>query len=163
MSPNLYKPHVYVIPEDDADRDIVNGFMLNLEINERQFYVDTVARGWERGRDKLLELCSGHLVKYTSAHAILIIDFDEQAQRASEIRDSVPDGLRDRVFIIGVFSEPEQLRRSTKKSYEQIGRMMAKGCKENNTDFWQKETLLAHNLEEIRRLSEAVHDLFFEC
>lgn len=31
MSVNKYKPHVLVLPEDDANRQLANGFLLGLE------------------------------------------------------------------------------------------------------------------------------------
>ena len=162
MSPNLHKPHLLVIAEDEANRSIVNGFATQLEANPRQFYIETVSRGWTKGRDRLLELCDRYLKIHTGAHALLIIDFDQQADRASEIKDRLPSEVRDRVFIIGVFSEPEALKRSTKKKGEEIGQLVAAGCKAKNSDIWEQEPLLIHNLEEIQRLSQAVRDLFFE-
>ena len=33
MSVNVYKPHVLVLPEDDADRQIANGFLLDPSLN----------------------------------------------------------------------------------------------------------------------------------
>jgi hypothetical protein len=29
MAVNRYKPHIYVVPEDDANRQIANGFLLH--------------------------------------------------------------------------------------------------------------------------------------
>lgn len=45
--------------------------------------------------------------------------------------------------------------------FEQLGRQIAEGCKDFSIDFWERQELLAHNVDEIRRLSEAVRDLFF--
>lgn len=36
MSVNKYKPHVFVIPEDDADRQIADGFVLHPGVAARQ-------------------------------------------------------------------------------------------------------------------------------
>ena len=160
MSVNRSKPHLIVIPEDKADQDIVNGFSNCLELNERQFVVKKPAGGWEKGRARLLELSDSHLREYPDSHAVLVIDFDKYNDRGSEIRKQVPEGVRDRVFVIGVLSNPEELKRSININFERIGTQIAKGCKESNTDFWQHQ-LLAHNLEVIRRLSRAVRDIFF--
>ena len=72
----------------------------------------------------------------------------------------VPEGVKDRVFVIGVLSNPEDLKRSLNKNFEQIGSQIAEGCKDSSIDFWQ-HTLLVHNIEEIRRLSGAFRDIFF--
>ncbi len=159
MSANVYQPHLLVIPEDKANQDIINGFLLRVESNERQLQVLDLANGWSKGKDKLLDLSEGHLKKYKNAHALLLIDHDGDSARGSNIKALISDDVKDRVFVIGVLSEPEKLKSANQK-YEQIGGLIADGCKANNSDFWQQE-LLVHNLEEVRRLSEAVHDLFF--
>jgi hypothetical protein len=159
MSPNHHQPHLLVIPEDKANQDVVNGFLLQVESNERQLHVLNLANGWLKGRNMLLSLSEGHLKKFTNAHALLLIDHDGYPARGSEIKAQISDEIKDRVFVIGVLSEPEELKSANQK-YEQIGKRIADGCKENNSDFWQQE-LLVHNLEEVQRLSEAVHNLFF--
>lgn len=160
MSVNRSKPHLIVIPEDKADQDIVNGFSIFLKPGERQFQVTKPAGGWVKGRNKLLELSNSCLQTNLFSHAVLIIDFDNYNDRGSEIMRQVPEGVRDRVFVIGVLSNPEDLKRSLSKNFEQIGSQIAEGCKDSSIDFWQHD-LLVHNIEEIRRLSGAVRDIFF--
>jgi hypothetical protein len=72
----------------------------------------------------------------------------------------VAEGVRDRVFVIGVLTEPEKLRNVTGMKFEQLGSQIGEGCKGSNIGFWQHD-LLVHNIEEIRRLSGAVRDIFF--
>jgi hypothetical protein len=159
MSPNLYQPHLLVIPEDKANQDIVNGFLLRVESNARQLQVLGLANGWLKGKDKILELSESRLREYEKAHALLLVDHDGDSARGSNIKDQISDDIKDRVFVIGVLTEPEELKSANQK-YEQIGGLIADGCKDNNSDFWQHK-LLVHNLEDVRRLSEAFHDLFF--
>jgi len=160
VSVNRSKPHLIVIPEDKADQDIVNGFSIFLKPGERQFQVTKPAGGWVKGRNKLLELSNSRLQTNLFSHAVLIIDFDNYNDRGSEIMRQVPEGVRDRVFVIGVLSNPEDLKRSLNKNFEQIGSQIAEGCKDSNIDFWQHD-LLIHNIEEIRRISGAFRDIFF--
>jgi hypothetical protein len=159
MSPNLYQKHLLVIPEDKANQDIVNGFLLRVESNARQLQVLGLANGWIKGKDKLLDLCRDRLKENRNAHALLLVDYDKVPARGSNIRSLISDDIKDRVFVIGVWTEPEELK-SANQNYEQIGGRIADGCKDNNSDFWQHELLL-HNLDEVKRLSEAFHDLFF--
>ena len=161
MSANKYTRHLIVIPEDQAVCDIVNGFSTYLDANERQFSVYDLARGWERGRDTLLQLSEGYMRKYPYSYAVLIVDFDGNAHRGSEIKNQIPEEVRDRVFVVGVLNEPEDLKDSTGMKFEELGRQIAGGCKDSSIDFWKGQELLAHNVDEIRRLSEAVRDLFF--
>lgn len=159
MSPNRYQPHLLVIPEDKANQDIVNGFLLHVEYNARQLQVLGFANGWLKGKDKLLELSEDNLAKNKNAHALLLIDHDGDPDRGFNIKAQISDDVKDRVFVIGVLSEPEKLKSANQK-YERIGGLIADGCKNNNSDFWQ-DGLLVHNLKEVQRLSEAFHDLFF--
>jgi hypothetical protein len=161
VSVNVHRPHLIVIPEDKANRDIINGFSEYLEINQRQFWVEDLARGWTNGSKRLDELARGHMIKYTHSYAVLVIDFDGQEDRGSKIRLALPKAVRDRIFIIGALSEPESLRDDTGLSYEGLGRQMAKSCSESNFDFWQRQKLLRHNMQEVGRLSESVSKLFF--
>ena len=162
MSVNLALPHLIVIPEDNANREIANGFRLIIEKNDRQFLMKKPARGWPNGRYELVALSdsTGHLQKYKSSHAALIVDFDGKRERGSEIKQLVSEEVIDRVFVIGVLSEPEKLRNATGMKFEQLGIQIAEGCKDSSINFWQHD-LLAHNIEEIRRLSGAVRDIFF--
>ena len=48
MSVNKAKPHLYVIPEDDADRQIAKGFVLHGRVDERRVQVVEPAGGWSR-------------------------------------------------------------------------------------------------------------------
>jgi hypothetical protein len=99
--------------------------------------------------------------EYPNLYAVLIVDFDGNAHRGSEIKHQVPEEVRDRVLVVAVLNEPENLRNSTGMKSEQLGRKIPGGCKDSNIDFRQKQELLAHNADEIRRLPEAVRDLFF--
>ncbi|MEH1785097.1 MAG: hypothetical protein V7L23_05745 [Nostoc sp.] len=47
MSINKHKPHILVLPEDDANRQIANGFILDISLNSRAIQVLPEARGWQ--------------------------------------------------------------------------------------------------------------------
>jgi hypothetical protein len=42
---------------------------------------------------------------------VLLIDFDNRENRLSYAQSQIPDDLKERVFILGVQSEPENLKR----------------------------------------------------
>jgi hypothetical protein len=48
MSVNKYEDHVLVLPEDDANRQIANGFILNSNVKERAIQVLPIADGWDK-------------------------------------------------------------------------------------------------------------------
>ncbi len=55
MSANKYEPHLIVLPEDDANAALVNGFLLSPFVNSRQVQVLPVAGGAERAVQAFLD------------------------------------------------------------------------------------------------------------
>ena len=48
---NRYRPHIVVLIEDDADRDLFNGFMLEVDWRKnRQIHPEPVSGGWPNVR-----------------------------------------------------------------------------------------------------------------
>ena len=85
---------------------------------------------------------------------ILLIDFDGHEDRLQKARSRIPQELSNRVFVLGVWTEPERLKPRL-GSYETIGEGMAKDCRERTNDYWGDD-LLRHNAEELDRLREYV-------
>lgn len=48
MSVNNYKPHLLVLPEDEANRQLANGFLQDFSLNLRCIQVLPIAGGWAR-------------------------------------------------------------------------------------------------------------------
>jgi len=158
MSPNRYLPHVFILPEDDANRQLANGFLLHL--STRRLQVLPEAGGWIGVRERF---ASGHVVgmrRYGGRHMVLLIDFDEQSNRLQEVRTAIPDDLFNRVFVLGAWSEPEALRRADLGSYETIGKAMAEDCRTGARTIWAHD-LLQHNEGELIRLRQAVFGFLF--
>lgn len=53
MSVNRYKPHVLVLPEDDANRQLATGFLLHSSLSHQQVHALPVAGGWTKTLDCL--------------------------------------------------------------------------------------------------------------
>ncbi|MTJ49312.1 hypothetical protein [Dolichospermum sp. UHCC 0259] len=56
MSPNEYRPHLIVLGEDDAHRQIVNGFCLDLNVNPDVIQLLENARGWGHIMDEFKDV-----------------------------------------------------------------------------------------------------------
>ena len=69
-------------------------------------------------------------------------------------RRVIPEALKDRVFVLGTWSEPERLREALGRSLESIGELMAEEC-EDPAGVWTHE-LLRHNGEELDRIRKLV-------
>lgn len=163
MSVNKHRPHLYIIPEDDDDRELANGFVNNLSVNDCQVQVLPVAGGWPSVLDKFKSEYIKHLNDYDGGHVVLLIDFDEQVDsRRQRFRDAIPTPLRERVFVVGVLDEPKDLKKAINysKSYEEIGSALADDCHNNTTGMWDHDHLKHNNVERIR-LIKAVKPILF--
>jgi hypothetical protein len=155
---NKNRPHVLVLPEDDANRQLANGFWLELA-SPRQMQVLPVAGGWKKVLDCFDSDHKGYMDKYPNRSMILLIDFDDQKDRLDIAKASIHAHLIDRVFVLGVWSEPEKLPRDL-GHLETIGRAMARDCREGTRTCWEHD-LLRHNAGELERMRERVRPLLF--
>jgi hypothetical protein len=92
--------------------------------------------------------------KYPTRFMILLIDLDGKLDRIGDVARQIPAELAARVFILSTLTEPEDLRASA-GSYEEIGKAMARDCREQADNIW-KHQLLRHNTEELVRLRESI-------
>jgi hypothetical protein len=159
MSVNRYKPHVFVIPEDDANRQLANGFVLEVKY-DRQIQILNEVGGWSNVLGRFLSEHVKGMQRFPERYLVLLLDFDDKSDRREKITVSIPEDLRYRVFLLGVQSEPEALRQAGFGSFEDIGRRLAKECREGFKDIWS-HGLLRNNADEIGRLELAVRGFLF--
>lgn len=159
---NRYVEHVVVIPEDDANRQIVVGFQLNPSVRDELIHVERPARGWKRVVETFIQVHQPAMKRFRKRYVVLMIDFDEDTDRAQKIRCQIDEELRDRVFILGTLSEPEQLKRSVGRHYDDIGLWLAEDCRQAHSEdnIWSHE-LLAQNGFEFGRARQALCDFLF--
>lgn len=161
MSTNDFLPHVLVLPEDDADRQLATGF--HLEVNpmrQRQMQVLPIANGWLRVIERFKADEAGKMRHYPKRLMILLIDFDDEQDRFGDVWKEIPDDLKDRVFILGARKDPETLTRAKLGSCETIGRALARDCREEIDKTWGHD-LLKHNARELERIREHVRPILF--
>jgi hypothetical protein len=159
VSCNKYQPHVLVLPEDDANRQLANGFLLDPYLLIRRIQVLPVVGGWSKVLNCFELNHKTEMYLYNNRSMVLLIDFDDQINRLDDVNNAIPCDLRERVFVLGVLSEPEALRNSL-GSYETIGLALAKDCREATNKTWG-HTLLQHNARELDRLRKHVHPILF--
>jgi len=161
MSINCYRPHVLVLSEDDANRQIANGFLLDPSLKARNIQVLSSSGGWGKvHRDLHAEHIEG-LRKYNDRHLVLLIDFDGKVDERTEyFRNGFPDDVKDRVYVLGTSSEPEPLRVACRNSLEEVGKALARECFQDETQLWGHQ-LLTHNEAERKRLCTNVKSILF--
>ena len=160
MSVNRYQPHVLVLPEDDANRQLANGFLLDRDLSTWRIQVLVEAGGWS---DVLEHFLLDHVVemdRYPGRFMILLIDFDGKEDRLQVAKARIPERLTGRVFILGALTEPEALKADL-GSYETIGLAMARDCREETDTTWGHR-LLRHNERELDRVRAKVRPILFQ-
>jgi len=160
MSVNKHLPHVLVLPEDDANRQIANGFLLDHSVRSRMIQILPVARGWPAVRDSFQHMYNQYMQQYQVCLMVLLIDFDGRgAERLDNVLSSVEDSIRDRVFVLGTSLEPEKLKASL-GSYERIGKALARECADGKETTWS-HPLLKHNDDERTRMMPRIKPILF--
>lgn len=161
MSVNRELPHVLVLPEDDANRQIANGFQLALDWqHERRLQVLAPAGGWNRVFDAFESDHIREMERNSNRFMVLLIDFDGDAGRLQRSKGRIPPHLAERVLVLGAWTEPEKLKNAGLGTYEEIGAKLANDCRDESNTIWSHE-LLRHNAGELNRLSAQVRSILF--
>jgi hypothetical protein len=157
MSVNKHRPHIFVLPEDDANRQLVNGFLL--EFQTRQVQPLKEAGGWKKVLECFVSDQVRGMERYPNRLLVLVLDFDGKDDRLSMAMATIPEHLRDRVFILGAWTEAEDFEASL-GSYETIGRAAARDCRHGTNMTWG-HPLLCHNASQIARLRDLAQPILF--
>lgn len=161
MSVNKYSPHILVLPEDRADSDIANGFLLHPQLNEKSIQVLPYVGGWRAVVENFITNFIPTMRQYPKRWFVLLIDFDRDEGRLDYIKKRIPDDVRDRVFVLGALSNPEELRSSLGQSLESIGESLSSNCSDNTDELWE-HPLLRHNRTELERMISSVKPFLFK-
>ena len=163
---NIYQPHLLVLPEDDANRQILVGFKNHLAVNSRKMDVQNIAGGWLVAVTSVVEEHVPLMRKFPKRHVLLVIDFDGQFERRDYILTKIPADVQDRFYILSCSDEPERLlasmgiRAEEGSKLETLGRLLATDCEHNTNETWNHE-MLAHNATELERLRSNVKGFLF--
>jgi hypothetical protein len=160
MSVNRYRPHVLVLPEDDANRQIANGFILHPNLNARAIQVLPPSGGWKKVLEEFAKVHVPEMQNVRDRRMVLLMDFDRDEERLVYIQNPIPEALKNRVFVLGVLPEPERLKSDTQMTFEEIGEALANDCSENTNELWGYE-LLDRNRGELNRLIVSVKPFLF--
>lgn len=158
---NRYKPHLVITPEDDANRQLANGFKKSPIINDRTIQILPVSGGWTKVEDDFQTTQLAEMLAYKDRRVVLLVDFDGQEDRIERILKIIPEDLRPRVYILGVLTNPEELKTSEHHtSYEKMGEKLSEDCPVRISELWNHE-LLRHNKAELTRLFTDVKSFLF--
>jgi hypothetical protein len=163
MSVNKYNQHILVLPEDDANRQIANGFILDPNLNDRAIQILPPPGGWTKVLEAFKNNQISGMYKYKNRMMLLLIDFDQDEKRLANIKNHIPDDLSVIVFVLGTQSEPEKLKKNIAKlnTFEDIGKALAQDCVNETDQIWGHE-LLKHNRNELDRMISSVKPFLFK-
>jgi hypothetical protein len=150
-----YNHHLLVIPEDDANRQIMTGFNTHLDVDSRKVKIEPVAGGWKKALELFASDYVAGMVKYEKRHVLILIDLDGHIDRLEEAKKYIPDNLRERVFVMGCLDEPERMREATGMSKEKLGEALAGACLSRQGEVWNNE-MLVHNQKELERMNSTI-------
>ncbi|MDZ7858663.1 hypothetical protein [Sphaerotilus sp.] len=165
---NKFTLHLQVLPEDDANRQFINGLELNPRVRARQLQVLPPAGGWLEVLNRLSDPGTVQaLERHDKRHLLLLIDFDESYPARWQIyqdkKASLPPGVADRIYLLGCRDEPEKFRAACppRRSLERLGRDLSDDCDPPPaTNLWQHDHL-QHNAGELARLVAQVKPFLF--
>jgi hypothetical protein len=160
MGVNRERAHLFVLPEDDADRQLAVEFWARIDLaRQRQMYVLEVARGWIKVLDLFESVYVAEMDRWRERYMILLFDFDGE-DRLNLAKARIPYHLVDRVFVLGAWTDPEGLKPDL-GPYDKIGSDMAADCRDGTDTTWS-HPLLQHNVVELGRLRERVRPILFK-
>jgi hypothetical protein len=140
---------------------MANGFLKDPTLLTHRIQVLVPADGWM----KVLECFKSDHVRemdrYSKRFMVLLIDFDGHEERIAYAKNFVPARLLDRVFVLGVLKEPQDLNEARLGDLETIGTALAKDCREETDTTWGRDPF-KHNSGEIVRLRERVRPFLFQ-
>jgi hypothetical protein len=151
---NDYLPHIFVIPEDDANRQIALAFLLELGMKSNRYKLFPPARGWSHVIESFELDHVANMDRFSERFIILLIDFDKDASRLEYVKSRIPSNLVDRVFILGAWSQPEELKKYF-GSLDDIGAALARDCQKERSAIWGHR-LLQNNTNELQRVQTLV-------
>lgn len=161
MSVNKFLPHVFVIPEDRADEQIANGFVLHDQVSTTRIQVLPCADGWAGVLEKFKIEYIPYLRNFKEGFVVLLIDFDGRYERRRKAFDEVvPDDLKKRVFVVGAKETPEALRSALGKNSEEIGSVLAEECYQGSASLWCHDHL-KHNEPDRQQLVQSIKPILF--
>jgi hypothetical protein len=161
VSVNKRRPHVFVLPEDGANRQLARGFQLEVDwTRQRQMQVLEEAGGWMAVLERFDSDHVAGMESNAQRFMVLLIDLDGKQARLQDVKGKIPVHLTDRVFVLGTLSEPESLKSAGLGTNEMIGKAMAQNCREETDTIWGHD-LLRHNAGELARMRERVRPILF--
>ena len=166
MGVNKYQSHLLILAEDDAYRDLANGFVKHFAVAVNKILIEKPAGGWLELLKIFSQEYESDVRKYPNRYVLLLLDLDGDQERSEEIfTNRIPDEIKDRVFILCCKDEAESIKGELGSGkFEAIGEKLAQSCYDdtyiNSNTPWLCSQL-QHNRNELARLATTVRSFLF--
>jgi hypothetical protein len=166
MSVNRYQSHVLFLPEDEADKALVNGFLNALDPIKTagKHRILTIAGGWLKAEKQINPTFEKHMSGYPQSILVVVIDSDRDPNRPERIMNQLPAQYQDRVFVVSSLIDPESLKQGLGcTQIEEAGQKLADACAHNEQfdhSPWAHDQL-RHNKSTIERMAALLRPILF--
>jgi 5S rRNA maturation endonuclease (ribonuclease M5) len=159
---NKYKKHLLILSEDDAYKDIANGFFIKYPLVNKK--IEESAGGWENLIHLFKNEYEEGIRKNQNRHVLLLLDLDNHSERLELIyNEYLSSDIREQVFVLCCKDESERLKKNLGHgTFETIGKKLAESCLNNTFTVQDNPWLceeLKHNQKELKRLAELLQTL----
>ena len=153
MSVNREKWHLLIKPEDDANRQIANGFVESLELQaQSKIQLLPPAGGYLKALGFIQD---AQLERFRHRRVLILIDFDKSVELRQRIVEKYAS-VSSRIFVVGAKPEAENLRREMKCHFDECGEQIASDCVSRKCAIWKLKPL-DHNEDMLERLCPEVY------
>jgi hypothetical protein len=118
------------------------------------------AGGWLKALEKLRTEYFAVLERNLNCRVLVLIDCDQDPNRIVEAIGTMPEHLRERIFVLGTLRDPESLQSAMKMTLETIGEQIANECFEEEANVWKHPDLI-HNQPEVASLKQSLFSAVF--
>jgi len=161
MAANKERPHIIVLSEDPANHDFAKGFEEECSENPRAIQVlNKPSGGWLNVAREFENVHLKEMIRNANRYMVLLVDFDGHYARLATVQKHIPTELRDRVMVLGVWSDPEKAKMGASAKRQEVGSTLAKECRSRVFTIW-KDDAFKHNLSEIARMGDTVRAILF--
>jgi len=164
---NPYQNHLLILSEDNAYKDMANGFAGHFAVDGDKINIVKPAGGVQKLLALFLQTYAAGLLKYQNRHVLLLFDLDGNPNHHLKtiIFNQIPNDIKSRVFFLCGLNEAEDIKRDLGSGkIEDIGERLAESCHDhsyNGPETPWRCSQLAHNRAELKRLAEAVRHFIF--
>jgi len=156
---STYGEEVIIYPEDPKTKDLADALKtakFGSVFDQRRINVKPSCRGWEDAVEIAIKNCD--LKRFSKRRIIILIDFDKQGTRLSEVKQRIPPECASKFYIVGWSGNIEELKHQTDcagKGVHKLAEKLVDDCQPECHGLWERP--------EFAQMRESTSDSKSEC